>query len=298
MATTAEKKTAPEALVTKIFELIESGPRVQFFRTLEDGSRMPVQNYDEYTPHMVYTFTDNDGNSRTIRFLKASNDIDMEKQVKAGFLDNLKITEADRSELRFKKGKLISNKKNVLAFLAAAPSNENFEGDRGDYQVIFREFKPEVGRKNNADLALKQARAIVALEDFSNEQMDNKLLKINGSAYALPESIEEKKEALLDIINEVSANDLTVLETILEKEKGTDDLQVLLGKAINKKVISFIEVPGQIMLKRNGKFEKLLQVSEDHSEEQKIALFTDTLRTEEGKINVTAIKEALAAAEK
>lgn len=285
------KKTAP--LETKIFELIESGPRVQFFKTLEDGSRLAVQNYDEYTPHMVYTFTDKEGNSRTIRFLKASNDIDLDKQIKAGFEANLKITEADRSELRFKKGKLITNKKNVLAFLAAAPCNETFEGDRGDYQVIFKEFKPEISRKKNADLALKQAKAIIAIEDFTDEQMDTKLLKINGSSYSLPESSDEKKEALLDIINEVSGQDLSILETIIEELKA-DDLEVLIGKAINKKVISFIEAPGQIMIKRNGTFVKLLQVSEDHSEDQKIALFIDTLRTEEGKITITAIKEALA----
>ena len=285
-----EEKVVP--VLSKIFELIESGPRVQFFRTNEDGTRMAVQNYDEFTPHMMYTFTTQEGNSRTIRFLKASNDIDLDVQIKAGFEANLKITEADRSELRFKKNKLISNKKNVLAFLAAAPSNENFEGDRSDYQVTFREFKPEISRKKNADLALKQAKAIVALEDFTDEQMDSKLLKINGSAYQLPQLSEEKKEALLDIINEVSAEDLSILKTILEQGKE-DDLEVLLGKAINKKVISFIEAPGQIMIKRNGTFVKLLQVSEDHNEEQKIALFIDTLRTEEGKITLTAIKEAL-----
>ncbi len=285
------KKTAPPE--TKIFELIESGPRVQFFKTFEDGSRMPVQNYDEYTPHMVYTFTDNEGNSRTIRFLKASNEIDMDKQIKAGFDANTKITEADRAELRFKKSKLISNKKNVLAFFAACPSNQAFDGDRGDYQVIFKEFKPEISRKKNADLALKQAKAIIAIEDFTDEQMDTKLLKINGSSYSLPESSDEKKEALLDIINEVSGQDLSILETIIEELKA-DDLEVLLGLAINKKVISFIEAPGQIMIKRNGTFVKLLQVSEDHTEDQKISLFIDTLRTEEGKITLTAIKEALA----
>lgn len=281
-------ETKPQVSETKIYELIRSGARVPFFKTFEDGSRMEVENYDDYTPHMVYTFADTEGNSRTIRFLKASNEIDLDKQIKAGFDANVKITEADRAEIRFKKNKLITNKKNVKAFFEACPGNEAFEGDRGDFQITFREYKPELSRKKNSDLALKQARAIIALEDFTDIEMDSKLIQIMGSAYSLPLLETEKKEALLDIINESEES----LDIILEKGKE-DTIEVILGKAINKKVISFIEAPGQIMIKRNGIFGKLLTVSEDHSEEQKIALFTDVLRTEEGKITLVAIKEAL-----
>lgn len=290
MATTksAEMPT-PAKPVQKIYELIKSGPRVQFFRTLEDGSKIEVENHDEFTPHLVYTFTDSEGNSRTTRFLKAANSIYQDEQIKAGFPANSKIGEADRAEIRFKGSKLVTSKKNVQQFLDNCPANEKFEGDRGEYQVCFREFKPEIVRKKNSDLALRQAKCIIALEGFSEEQMDTRLIRINGSGFGLPPTIEEKKEALLDLINEV---DYETLALILEEDQK-DSIDIIVGKAINKKVLSFIEAPGQISIKRNGSFVKLLQVSEDHSEEQKIALFIDTLRTEEGKITLTAIEEAM-----
>lgn len=279
----------PAKILQKIYELIPSGNRVTFFKTFPDGSKMPVVNHDDYGLHLTYTFTDKEGLSRTTRFLKAANTIWQDEQIKLGFPANQKLTEADRAEVRFKGSKIITTKKNVQDFLVNCPSNEAFEGDRGEYQVLFREFKPEISRRKNSDLALRQAKCILALEEMTPEQMDNKLLQINGSAYELPVDKEEKKEVLLDLVNEL---DYETLALILEKE-AEDSIEVIIGKAINQKVLSFIEAPGQISIKRNGEFAKLLQVSEDHNEEQKIALFIDTLRTEEGKITLTAIKEAL-----
>lgn len=286
-----------EVLVPKTYHLIKSGPRVELLRTIQ-GKKVPVEVWDDFPMPLKFRTTDAEGNSITYRFISESNEVEMAAQIKLGFLANYKFTQRDRDSLRFKNGYLTSTRKNIKAFLDTIPANEAFTGERDETEVLFREYKPEVVRKANLNLGFRQAQALVAAHSLSEEQMDIKLIKIYGSAYQLPvgadaeKQKEAKLEALQDAINAVDDNSESVL-TIITKTEDQDNVETIIGKAVNAGVISFLEKADQIMIKRNGLFVEFLKISDQQNEEQKMNLFIDRLSASDGGPMLTAVKEAL-----
>lgn len=287
-----------EVLVPKTYHLIKSGPRVQLLRTIE-GKKVPVEVWDDFPMPLKFRTTDAEGNSITYRFVSECNEVEMAAQIKLGFLANYKFTQRDRDSLRFKNGYLTSTRKNIKAFLDIIPANESFTGERDETEVLFREYKPEVVRKATLNLGLRQAQALVAAHKLSEEQMDIKLIKIYGSAYQLPvadtaeRTKEAKLEALQDAINLVDDNNSESVLAIITETDDQDNVETIIGKAVNAGIISFLEKADQIMIKRNGAFVEFLKISDQQNEEQKMNLFIDRLSASDGGSMLTAVKEAL-----
>lgn len=282
----------------KIYRLLDAGPKVKFTRTTEDGQKIAVEIYNPWRPHLRYRVTTPEGKSQTLRFLRESDSIDQAQQIKDGFLANLPFSTADRRELDFINGEIETDKVNVQKFLDAIPHNKAYAGDRTGFDIRFEEFIPVVARKLNLALGKKQAQAALAMHDMAEEEMDIAILKIHGSAFQLPvgddtrEGIESRISAKMEILqNEINDNE-AALDIILEA-KQTDTVETIIGKAVNAGVLSFIEQPDAVMIKRDGKWVKLLAISDQHDETQKQQLFRDRLESEDGKPMLKAITEQL-----
>jgi hypothetical protein len=270
----------------KIYQLIQSGDRVKFFRKQKGSNqRLAAANsISDYQIPLKFTFTDEQGMSRTIRYLSQSNTIYQDEQIKNGFLANIKLTSRDRADLKFKGGFLIAKKKNVQDFLDTCPCNEAFVGDRDGAMILFREFKPAEGKKENISRAYNQAKAVIAMKEFSESEIDKKLIEIFGSLLKLPKERQDKEELMIAAINDTPS----ALDIIL-KENKTDEVMITIGLAINNDVLSFIKNPEYVMLKRVDEWEQLRRVSRDNSEQQKVALFADFLQSTEGKTTLEVI---------
>lgn len=281
-------------MAQKVYQLITTGDRVTFFRKMKDGRKVPVAStVSDYKVPLKYTFTDEAGESKTIRFLKASNTPYQDEQIKAGFLANIKLTSSDRNELLFKNGFLVTAKANVQKYLDIAPCNEAFKGDRDNVPVLFREYKPKDDKKKNFNHAMRQAEAVTKMRDFEESEIDEMLVGIFGSHVTIPKDMEDKQELMLFAINEHDH----ALDIILKK-KEADKTAVLIGLAINAGVLSFQNDPKYVQLKAKDKWENIKNLSEEHNEEQKLSLFKDFIDSSDGKALKSSIETALKAVKK
>lgn len=274
----------------KEYRLIISGDRVKQFKTIGDN-KIFVDTINDWRPSLVSRFTDEKGKRKVLRFLAESDDVEMDKQIANNFPANTKIGQEDRDELTFKKGILITEKANVILYLDSIPENKSFRGDRGATQPQFEEYIASVQSKKNVSLGLMQAKAILFVNKMTDDELENKLLKINGSTYEIPETREDKIEAMYAIVSDIDEEKSEIFEIIGEDTK--EDVVTLVGRAINAKVLSFINKPNNIQLKRNGEWKDVWPVSDQHTEQQKQDMFLDRLNTTEGAAMVVAIQEAL-----
>lgn len=275
----------------KIYHLIRSGARAKLTRGVVDGNRVEVDTWDDYKIPAKYRTVDENGKSVVLRLLAECDSIDQAEQVKLGFPANLKFTERDGQLRLFKNGKLESTRSNQIAFFDSIPGNIAFKGDRGDYSVLFEEYIPQVAQKQNVDFGFKQAQAMVAAYNLDEATIDTKLIRLYGGTYQLPDTRDAKLEAIQDAINEATETS-AALDIILETSE-TETIETTIGKAINAGVLSFIQKPDQVMIKREGQFVDFLKISADHTEQQKLDLFIDRLSASDGKVMLNAVKEAL-----
>ena len=228
----------------KTYQLIEVGNRVNYVQRFPDGTILRYKNPPKsYKPPRKLVFTDEEGRVQVVRYLRSANTIYQDKQKELGFGENVKITRFDSKDVEFVNGFLTTNKQTVIDFLEKTPLFEGWVGDRQGISAVCREFKPQENKKKNISLAQNQANAVIAITKMDADKLDTVLLMLYGGHYPLPIEIEDKQEALLDAINDNELSELAI--THILGEPKDDDIEILIGKAINANVISFTQKKGK-----------------------------------------------------
>jgi hypothetical protein len=272
---------------TKTYVLLDSmNADAPVYQTLPDGTRTKVVKIRSHRPTMRQTFQDKTGMSRTIRYKSNSNFIFQDEQLEKEKLEaNVPWTTAERRDLEFKFGTLVTNKKVAQDYLEAHPEFEGFEGTCDEVGGRRYKLLDEIGEASikNEDTR-KRVKAANKVFDLDLEAAQEMLIRLNGSYFATPDDLAICQNMLIEFIDDAEE---AGLDAVLKEnvEINIDDkTSILIGKLINAKVLSFDAVQGKISKKnKDGKWIEIREMSDEYSLDERLRLFSDFLNTADGK---------------
>lgn len=251
------------------------------YQRVDKDTRVKLKKIPVFSAYLQLTFTDKEGKNRTIRYKENANSIYQDEQIKLGILANERFTTPERKARMFSNGVLHTNKPLLYEFLSTTPENEKFEGI-SDVKPAFKEYiQGEVIKSKNADF-MKRLDVGMKIKSLNLQQAHDLLIRINGSFFTLPTTLEEAQNHLVAFMDETDEDGL---DQIL---KGEDELTadekatIVVGNAIAAGILSFNAVEGQVSKIKNGKTVKLKDLPKDFSQGEKEKYFADFLTTSEG----------------
>lgn len=255
------------------------------YQQVPGNKRVQLKKMPFYPLYLQITITTEDGKNKTMRYKGNAASIWQNEQIKDGILANERYTSSERAEMQFRNGILVTNKPLAQEYLNNYPGNINFKGSCDAIATpFFKELDATVESKiANAEFKkrLKAANKIAELELEDAQEM---LIRLNGSFFVTPATIEECQNLLMDFLDDSEDEGI---ELIL---KGDDSLNIdestsiMIGKLINQGTLSFTEVEGKISkLSKDGKWVAVREIGTDISMDEKLRLFSNFLNTTDGK---------------
>lgn len=283
---------------TKTYVTLEAlDATAPIYQTTQGGQRSRITKRPFYRPYLQITYTGVDGKNKTIRYKKVSNTIYQDEQIKDGIPANERFTQSERDELYFRHGILTTTLPLAQTFLDNHPENENFKG-QCEVRKAFKELDKAVEDKiTNAELK-KRAKAANKIFNLSLSEAQELLIRINGSYFKTPSpedyegTNEEKEESALALCQNMlvdfldDTNEAGIDEILKENKELNIDEQntVLIGKLINKGLLSFSQTEGKISKKgKDGSWIEVRDMSDQYTMDEKKRLFSDFLNTKDGK---------------
>lgn len=245
--------------------------------------------------------------NRTLRLKLSSNSIFQDDQIKEGIPANVPFTPAERKAVEFRHGVLVTKNEVVQKFLDSHPQNEAFKGQCDSIkQPLFREYIEANDVKNKNQEMRKRVEAANKILALNLDEAHNLLLKINGSFFDLPGSkakteeeitaaTEKCQNMLMDWMDET---DEAGLDRLLEDITSNDDkIKILIGKAVNKGVLSFSQNNNQVSLNKSGKWVDVKMISSETPAAERERLFAEYLSSKDGELllaDITKMVEGVA----
>lgn len=297
---------------------------------LLDHTKSSAHIYRQVNPHqrqrldkrqvdhafLQIAFQDRTGKRKVIRLrLSQTDEIDMQEQKKLGIDANVKHTWNDKRAVEFKWSVLTTGNLTVQKFLETSPQFEDnwipdAEGrtyvceeiDQPLYKLL-DETKDILGRSKEFKQRVQAANRI---SDLSLREAQELIIKLFGSFAVPPKVSGEKTEevalaecqnALVDYIDDLDAAGLT--EFLTDREDTVDEkVTVLIGKAIQAKILAFDDVPNEVTMYKGGAKIKIFMVPDEYGVEERLRQFADFLVTEKGKTYFDELSKLLATTEK
>lgn len=264
-----------------------------------------------------YTFVDREGKQRTNRFKLGCPTLDQAVQIKEYQIPaNEGFTQAERDLLRFDYGVLITDEELVQKHLEESPQFIDFwkkldakgkEDPKNGKACSTREqIRPlyklhdKMAEINEDDrifnIRVDCAVKIKKLKDVGEAQA--LLIRLNGSFFKAPETLEECKGLLRDYLDDATEE---MMEGLLKEDKDVtvdEKVTVLIGSAIALDILSFDKKPNQVSMKRDNKWVSIKEISDSYAPEERKRYFAELLTSPDGKLLYNDIAKAVVKAQK
>lgn len=270
-------------MTSKIYVLLDhTRPNAPIFQQINKDQRVRLNTRNRDMLYLRQVITDAEGRQKVIRLKLNSNTIFQDEQIKDGIPANEPFTKAEREAATFYNGQKIVNKEIVQKYFDATPENEAFGGFREPgLRAKFKHHDPELEHKSNNEDFKKRLKAGNKIANLTLEQGQELMIRLNGAYFEVPKTQLEVENRLIEYVNEA---DEQMLDRLLEDNISVDEETVILvGKLVNAEIVSFDEVPNQVVKKKGSGVTNLKQISSvlDHKERE--ALFVEFLTSAEGK---------------
>ena len=246
------------------------------------------------------------GKRVVLRYLaECSDSVVQEEQIKKGFPKANDPNEFSRQSMQdnyISNDFIVSKNEAHLEYLERAGFNAELPPSSTrvlEYGAYYKEYKPQQAVKANNAFTKDQVRALAKFETLSEADKKTVLLKIKGSFYTFSEDKEDWYADITAIVNASTEIDRNAIDIINEyeaaKKNETVDVSVLIGTAIDKKLISFKDDNENVLArgKATDKWNKIFSLTPTLPLESKLSLFTDFLKTKDGEPVLNSIKESI-----
>ncbi len=278
-------------------------PAANIYRQINATQRAKLDKRVVDHPYLQIAFQDRDGKRRVIRLrLSMTDEIFMDEQKKLGIEANIPHTQRDKDAVRFVFGTLMTANLTVQKFLETSPQFEPFwqkdekgrepgvcEDLFGPLYKLLDESKDILGRSEEFKIRVKAGALI---NDLNLKSAQDMLIRVYGSFYKPPAvsesmtaevALAECQNQLVDFIDDLKIDQLKEFLEKADTEDLSDKVTVLIGNAIQAGLISFDKIPNQVTKTKGNKDQRLMTLSNEHSEEQRLVMFAEFLVSENGK---------------
>lgn len=291
--------TTTSQVKPKIYHLLDNTKSsVEHYTRVNQNQRVRDDQRPNDRPFLQITYQDHEGTNRTIRFKLNCNTIFQDEQIeKLKIPANEKFTDAERNMLMFRNGVLVVTNKSAQAFLDAHPQNENFKGECPEiHGKLFKEYNPEAKTESDVKVFRRRLAAANKVAAFTTvEEAQSLLLRLYGSYYKVPGDLNDCVTQLVAFMDE---SDEEGIEEVLRDGKTLEDeITILIGKALQKQVISF-EEPGMenfVVKKKNGNVFPLKEISATISTAERRRLFSEFLASPDGGLTLEDLRKSVGA---
>lgn len=292
MSVVEQVQSEPKTKTYVLLDFMDANAPV--FQQVSDGQRVQIKKIPFHSPTLRQSFQDEKGIGKTIRFKEVCKSFDQTVQIKEENIPaNEPFTNTERKSLQFRFGILVTKNTQIQKYLEEHPEFEEFKGFCSDgtphrYKLLDKESDV----KNSNDDFRKRTRVavkIMGLEDL--QAAKDLLIKLNGSFFETPNSIEECQNLLIEFMDDT--NDAG-LDAMLEEEVKVDDkVTILIGNCINAGILSFDAEEGQVSQKIADKWTPVKAISKDKTPDERMEAFAEFLTTIEGKVLADALAKEL-----
>lgn len=259
--------------------------------------------------YMKMTFADRQGKSKTIRLKLGCEEIDQAKQIKDFNIPaNESFTQAEKDAVRFSYGVKQTNVDIVQMYLEASPQYEDFwvpKNDKGEVdkengkvgtcsdiiQPLYKLYDRTVEIKAENAAFKKRLKAGNAIEEMSLQEAQDKLITLFGHHYVPPKDLDECQNQLVDYVDGCDESEL--VDFVKEESTADEKIKVLVGRAVQAKILDFDSVPDQVIRNVGTQKMKLIEISSSYEADARVKMFSDFLMTKEGKALANDLQKAL-----
>lgn len=293
-------------MAIKTYVLLEhTRPSADVFIQVNKSERVRMNRRILDHAYLRMTFTDREGNYKTIRLKTGSKSIDQSEQIKAGILANAPFTQTEKDAVRFSNGVLMTGNITVQEFLEASPQYDKFwvADDKGRIgfcdeivRPLYTLYDERTEIVSEDQLFLKRLKAANKIASLNLEQAQSLMIRLNGSFFKTPNTIEECRLGLVDFMD--NANDAGLDDILRDEDSMNIDERatVLIGKAIKAGVISFDRVPNQVVKMKNGAVvANLKEISSEYDLEERKRYFAEFLTSNDGKLLYQDLEKEISA---
>lgn len=288
--------------ITKTYVLLEhTDSTANVYLQANDHQKVRLKSRPLDHAFMQTTFTDRDGNYRTIRLKTQAKSIFQDEQIKAGILANVPYSQIEKDAVAFHGGVLTTNNAVVQEFLEASPQFEGFwkpdvEGRVGSSTEVTRPLYKLLDQVSDIKTEnqlmrtrVKAANKIFAIEDLKEAQA--LMIRLNGSFFKAPDDILDCQNALVEFLDE--ANEAAINDLLRDDVTVDEEATVLIGLAVGANLLSFDAIPNQVAKINNGVPVAVKEISSELPLEERKRYFSEWLTSNAGKLLLADLKGAL-----
>ena len=272
--------------------LSHTKPTSEIYQRVNANQRVRLDKRPVDHAYLKQTFYKN-GRNRTARLKLNCDTIWQDEQMKpeVGIPANEPFTPRERDAVKFVNEMLITSNPIVQNYLESVPQFDGWwKEDKGEvgmsdetplYTLLDKEVEAKA-TNSGFKKRLKAANKIAAIEDLKEGQ--DLMIRLNGSFFIPPDDILDIQNALIDFIDDA---DDAMLDALLKEDKDVsvdEKATILIGRAINEKIISFEALTNQVGKKKGDGWVEVKEISSEHSLEERKRYFAEFLTSDDGKL--------------
>lgn len=299
--------------VTKTYiALKHTRSSAQVFVQVSKDKRVKIEEIPVDHAYSRITFMDAEGHNKTIRLKAGCDEIDQKLQINPATYNipaNEPFSQQERDMLKFRYGVLITDNPTVQLFLETSPQFDKFwdKGPDGKKRIgrcpsinrpMYTLYDEGVELQEDDDKFMKRLKAANKIAELKELSKAHELMiRLFGSFYTAPTDLRKCRSVLIDWLDDA---DDQMLDKLLKNETNADeDATILIGKALNLKVISFDLVQDQVVqVLPNRKTKNLREIPSAYTADERKQYFQQFLTSEDGKLLMKDLKAWVAKAEK
>lgn len=274
--------------------LSHTKPTIEAYQRVNANQRVRLDKRPFDHAYRKITFTTPDGKNRTARLKLNCDTIWQDEQMKAdgpNIPANESFTQRETDAVKFVNEILMTNNEVVQTYLESIPQydlwwkeNEK-KGNRGysDEKPLYTLLNKEVEAKTlNAETRrrIKAANKVMELEDLKEAQ--DLMIKLNGSFFIPPDDLVDIQNALIEYCDDA---DDAMLDALLKEETTIDEkVTILIGRAINEKIISFDDIADSVAKKKGDGWISVKEISSSHPLEERKRYLAEFLTSIDGQL--------------
>lgn len=280
----------------KTYVLLEhTKPTALIYQRVNANQRVRLDKRPVDHAYLKQTFMTHEGKNRTARLKLSCNTIWQDEQIKAdgpNIPANEQFTQQERDAVKFVNEILITNNPVVQNYLESIPQYDKWwepkDGQVGssDEKPLYTLLDKEVEAKNtNLEFKkrLKAANKVADLED-DLVGMQNLMIRLNGSFFTPPTDPLECQNLLIEFVDDA---DDAMLDALLKEEKDVtidEKVTILIGRAINEKIISFDAIPDNVAKRKGDGWIAVKEISSTYTVEERKRYFAEFISSDNGKL--------------
>lgn len=237
------------------------------------------------------TFQDYEGRSITHRLKFGCNELDQAKQMKEfGIEANRPFSQIERDSVRFYHGSLSTTNQLVQKYLESIPLYDKFwdKDDQGRQrycdevsQPLYKCYDENEEIVTDNKMFKKRLDAANKIAKLNLGQAHELLRRLYGGFTKLPLTIEAAQNELVDYMDGCEEKELD--DFMREERTAAEELEIVVGRAIDAGIVSFDNVQDQVTVTKNKKPMSVFEVSSTLPQDERKRLFIQFLLSDDGK---------------